>query len=58
MKRKEQYKDIPVIILTARDSLMDKVKGKVSGTDEYLTKPFTKEDLIGAIHEYAPQGGH
>ncbi|MCW8962564.1 MAG: response regulator [Gammaproteobacteria bacterium] len=52
MKRKEQYKDIPVIILTARDSLMDKVKGKVSGTDEYLTKPFKPDQLMTKVAKY------
>lgn len=52
MKRKDKYKDIPVIILTARDSLMDKVKGKVSGTDEYLTKPFKPDQLMEKVAKY------
>lgn len=52
MKRKDEYKNIPVIILTSRASLMDKVKGKVSGTDEYLTKPFKAEQLLEKVQKY------
>jgi len=52
MKRKDDYKDIPVIILTSRDSLMDKLKGKMSATDEYLTKPFKASQLQEKVQKY------
>jgi twitching motility two-component system response regulator PilG len=52
MKRNESFKKIPVIMLTARDGLIDKVKGKMSGCNEYLTKPFTPEELLHKIKKY------
>lgn len=52
MKKKTSFKDIPVIVLTSRDTLFDKLKGKMSGSDEYLTKPFEKADLLTIIHKY------
>ena len=45
-------KDIPIIMLTSRDSLIDKVRGRVSGTDEYLTKPFKSEELMQKVDKY------
>jgi twitching motility two-component system response regulator PilG len=39
-------------MLTARDGLIDKVKGKMSGCSEYLTKPFTPEELLAKIKKY------
>jgi twitching motility two-component system response regulator PilG len=52
MKHNENFKKIPVIMLTARDGLIDKVKGKMSGCSEYLTKPFTPEELLNKIKKY------
>jgi len=49
MKKKHDLKNIPVIMLTAKDSLIAKLKGKVSGSTEYLTKPFSSDDLIRKI---------
>jgi len=44
--------DVPIIMLTSRNSLIDKVRGRVSGTDEYLTKPFKSEVLIERVNKY------
>ena len=52
MKKKNNFKNIPVILLTSRDTLFDKLKGKMSGSDEYLTKPFKKEDLLSKIDKH------
>ncbi|MDH5324631.1 MAG: response regulator [Gammaproteobacteria bacterium] len=52
MKKDERQKDIPVIVLTSRDTLFDKLKGKMSGTDEYLTKPFQPAELLQKIDKY------
>ncbi|MEN8135499.1 MAG: response regulator [Thermodesulfobacteriota bacterium] len=52
MKNNANFKKIPVIMLTAKDGLIDKVKGKMSGCSEYLTKPFTPEELMGRIRKY------
>lgn len=52
MKKHEFYKDIPVIVLTSRDTLFDKLKGKMSGTDEYLTKPIDQGKLLTKVEKY------
>jgi len=52
IKEKPGMKDIPIIMLTSRDNLIDKMRGKISGTNEYLTKPFKYEELIGKIDKY------
>jgi twitching motility two-component system response regulator PilG len=52
MKKDENYKDIPVIVLTSRDALFDKLKGKMSGTDEYLTKPIKPSEVIAKVKKY------
>lgn len=52
MKQKPEFKNIPVIILSARDSLMDKLKGRLSGSDEYLTKPFSSVELEDKVKKY------
>ena len=43
---------VPIIMLTSRDKLIDKMRGKVSGTDEYLTKPFKGDELLEKIDKY------
>lgn len=52
MKKEPKYKDIPVIVLTSRDALFDKLKGKMSGTDEYLTKPIKPDEVITKVKKY------
>lgn len=52
MKENVNTRDIPVIILTSRDSLVDRLKGRMSGSDEYVTKPFKNEVLLGKLKKY------
>ena len=52
MKDDERTRDIPVIILTSRDSLVDKLRGRMSGSDEYVTKPFKNEILLDKLNKY------
>lgn len=52
MKNNASFKKIPVIMLTAKDGLIDKVKGKMAGCSEYLTKPFTPEQLMARVKKY------
>ncbi|MFK5894832.1 MAG: response regulator [Pseudomonadota bacterium] len=52
MKATRKYKDIPVIMLTSRDNLFDKIKGKMSDANEYLTKPFSAKELIEKVTHY------
>lgn len=49
MKKKPECANIPVIILTSRDTLLDKLRGKMSEADEYLTKPFSPNDLLERV---------
>lgn len=52
IKNSEQYKDTPIIMLSSKDGLFDRAKGQIVGSDEYLTKPFSKDELVNAIHTY------
>lgn len=52
IKKKQALKDIPVIMLTAKDKVMDKVKGKLAGSREYLTKPFDPDELLDVAVKY------
>jgi len=47
---------VPVIILSAYDGVLDKVRGKMAGSDRYLTKPFEPAALVRAVREFCPQG--
>ena len=52
MKALPGMSSVPIIMLTSRDKLIDKMRGKVSGTNEYLTKPFKRDALIEKIEKY------
>jgi twitching motility two-component system response regulator PilG len=45
-------------MLSSKDGLFDKAKGRIVGSDQYLTKPFSKEELLGAIRAHVPQSGN
>jgi twitching motility two-component system response regulator PilG len=51
IKQNPQLKSTPVIMLSSKDGVFDRARGRLAGSDRYLTKPFTKEGLIQAIHE-------
>jgi len=53
IKRNARYKSIPVIMLSSKDGLFDRARGRMVGSDQYLTKPFTKETLLEAVQTYA-----
>ncbi|MBE9040154.1 response regulator [Oscillatoriales cyanobacterium LEGE 11467] len=48
-----QFQDLPIVMLTARDKAFDKVKGRMAGATEYLTKPFDAEQLRQVVGKYA-----
>lgn len=58
MRKKPECADVPVIILTARDTLLDKLRGKMSDADEYLTKPFSPADLLERVEKHLGGGGN
>jgi twitching motility two-component system response regulator PilG len=49
IKHNKTFKSTPVIMLSSKDGLFDRARGRIVGSDEYLTKPFTKDELLGAI---------
>jgi len=49
LKRNDKFKDLPIIMVTSKDSLMDRVKGKMSPTDAYITKPFKEGVLLKTV---------
>lgn len=53
IKNNERYRSTPVIMLTSKDGLFDQARGRVVGSDLYLTKPFTKDELLGAVQQHA-----
>jgi DNA-binding response OmpR family regulator len=52
LKFDEQYKHLPILMMTAKTQEKDKLMGKETGADEYITKPFDMEELIGKIKTY------
>ena len=55
IKNNQLYKNTPVILLTSKDGLFDRARGRIVGSDQYLTKPFTKDELLGAISAHVGQ---
>ncbi|MDA8224455.1 MAG: response regulator [Betaproteobacteria bacterium] len=53
IKKNPQYSATPVIMLSSKDGLFDKARGRMVGSSEYLTKPFTKDTLLTAVRRYA-----
>lgn len=53
IKRNSHFQTTPVIMLSSKDGLFDQARGRMVGSDEYLTKPFTKESLINVVKNYA-----
>jgi len=56
IKRNAKYRSTPVIMLSSKDGLFDRARGRMVGSDEYLTKPFTKDTLLTAVREHASVG--
>jgi twitching motility two-component system response regulator PilG len=52
IKHNKVFKDTPVIMLSSKDGLFDRARGRLVGSEQYLTKPFTKDELLGAISSH------
>ncbi len=52
IKNNKMFKETPVIMLSSKDGLFDRARGRIVGSEQYLTKPFTKDELLGAITKY------
>ena len=55
IKKSAKFQATPVIMLSSKDSLFDRARGRMVGSDEYLTKPFTKESLLKAVEQHLAQ---
>ncbi|CAG0962249.1 Protein PatA [Methylophilaceae bacterium] len=53
IKRNSRFKSTPVIMLSSKDGIFDRARGRMVGSDQYLTKPFTQESLIDTVTAYA-----
>ena len=53
IKKSPRFSEIPVIMLSSKDGLFDKARGRMVGSDQYLTKPFTKDSLLQAVAKHA-----
>ena len=54
IKRNPLFADLPVIMLSSKDGLFDKARGRLVGSQDYLTKPFTKDQLLQAVQTHLP----
>ncbi len=53
IKRNAKFSDVPVIMLSSKDGLFDKARGRMVGSEAYLTKPFTKDQLLLAVEQHS-----
>lgn len=53
IKRSAKFKHTPVIMLSSKDGLFDRARGALVGSDQYLTKPFSKEDLLNVVKHFS-----
>ena len=52
IKRNAKFAGVPVIMLSSKDGLFDKARGRMVGSEDYLTKPFTKDQLLQAVEQH------
>ena len=52
IKHNKLFKKTPVVMLSSKDGLFDRARGRIVGSEQYLTKPFTKDELLGAIQKH------
>ena len=54
IKKNPRFQQTPVIMLSSKDGLFDRARGRMAGSDQYLTKPFTRDSLLAALNEFIP----
>lgn len=57
LKDNQRLKTIPVILLSSKDGLFDRARGRLVGAEDYLTKPFTRNELLGTLSRHAKRFG-
>jgi twitching motility two-component system response regulator PilG len=60
IKRNARFASVPVVMLSSKDGVFDKARGRIAGADHYITKPFTNEQLLHAVQQFRNPslGGH
>jgi twitching motility two-component system response regulator PilG len=53
IKHNQHFRKTPIIMLSSKDGLFDRARGRIVGAEQYLTKPFTKEELVDAVKQFA-----
>ncbi|HKJ77246.1 MAG TPA: twitching motility response regulator PilG [Gammaproteobacteria bacterium] len=54
IKHNQEYRETPVIMLSSKDGLFDRARGRVVGSEQYVTKPFSRDELLAAIRAHVP----
>jgi twitching motility two-component system response regulator PilG len=59
IKRNSKFTNVPIVMLSSKDGVFDKARGRMAGAQDYLTKPFTKDQLLQAVEQFGDlaQGG-
>ncbi len=52
IKRNAKFSNVPIVMLSSKDGVFDKARGRMVGAEDYLTKPFTKDQLLKAVEQY------
>jgi len=52
IKNNKQFGTTPIVMLSSKDGLFDRARGKLAGSEEHIHKPFTQDDLVNAINKY------
>ena len=57
IKRNATFSNVPVVMLSSKDGVFDKARGRMVGSQDYLTKPFTKDQLLQTVQQFGAQQG-
>ena len=57
IKRNTKFSSVPVVMLSSKDGIFDKARGRMVGSQDYLTKPFTKDQLLQTVQQFGAQQG-
>ena len=52
LKSNPEYRSIPIVLLSSKDGVFDQARGQLAGADEYMTKPFARDDLLKVVESY------
>lgn len=56
IKQNPKYGAIPIVMLSSKDGVFDRARGRISGSQDYMTKPFTKQEMLQAVTRYVQAG--